>query len=107
MTLRALELQIAIPRMQDIGKIQEQLQQRSQQEQAGLALDQEQKDEVNRTRIAKSEEAAEANINQDAKGQNGGQEQGGKYRQKKTSSPLDAEKENLHPYKGHSLDITL
>ncbi|MBN6185802.1 hypothetical protein JQN58_02240 [Aneurinibacillus sp. BA2021] len=106
MTLRALELQIAIPRMQDIGKIQEHLQQRPQQEQAGLALEQEQKDEVNRTRIARSEEAVKAHIDQEAKGQEG-QSQGGTHRQKKPGAAAEEEKENLHPYKGHSLDISL
>ncbi|WP_286883712.1 hypothetical protein [Aneurinibacillus sp. UBA3580] len=107
MTLRALELQIAIPRMQDVGKIQEHLQERPQQEQAGLALEQEQKDEVNRTRIAKTEEATKNHINQGDKGSSGEQGMSSRKQKKKNYAFSESEKPNLHPYKGHSLDITL
>ncbi|MED0891865.1 hypothetical protein [Aneurinibacillus migulanus] len=107
MTLRALELQIAIPRMQDMGKIQEQLQQRPQQEQAGLALEQQEKDEVNRTRIAKAEESPQSQINQDEKEQSGEQGADPKKRRQKKSPLAESETHNLHPYKGHSLDISL
>lgn len=107
MTLRALELQIAIPRMQDIGKIQEQIQQRPQQEQAGLALEQQEKDEVNRTRIAKAEESSQSQINQDEKEQSGEQGTNPKKQRQKKSPFAEAEASNLHPYKGHSLDISL
>ncbi|AMA72694.1 MULTISPECIES: hypothetical protein [Aneurinibacillus] len=107
MTLRALELQIAIPRMQDIGKIQEHLKERPQQEQMNLSLEREQKDEVNRTRVAKAEEAVESRVARDGKqgADYRGQDEAKKRRRKKKF--IQSEKQNLHPYKGHSLDISL
>jgi hypothetical protein len=105
MTLRALELQIAIPRMQDVGKVQEHLQERPQQEQAGLALEQERKEGVNRTRVLKAEQTAENHIHQEDKRGHAYTGNSSRKRQRKEKEQKEKQ-ENLHPYKGHSLDIS-
>lgn len=106
MTLRALELQIAIPRMQDIGKIAEQLQERPQQEQAFLALEQQQEDERNSSRTIRTEHVEQGTIDQHQKEKQDGHKGHGKSRRAK--APNDEEHdESIHPYVGHKLDISL
>lgn len=106
MTLRALELQIAIPRMQDMGKIAEQLQERPQQEQALLGLNQQEKDERNSSRTAQAEHTEEGTIDQHQKEKQDGHK--GRKKQRVAKKPKNAEhEESLHPYIGHQLDISL
>jgi hypothetical protein len=52
MSLKAVELQVALPRTQDIIRIQEQQQQRNMHEQQLLIEDRKQLDETNRQRAA-------------------------------------------------------
>ncbi|WP_047151669.1 hypothetical protein [Aneurinibacillus tyrosinisolvens] len=103
MSLRAIELQIAIPKTQDIGKVHEHLQERPQQEQAMLAHVRQEKEQINRTRTLETEQT----------------EKGRKERQKHGEAPKkegkpgaaagkepDPDRENLHPYAGHHIDIS-
>jgi hypothetical protein len=102
MTLRAVEMQIAIPRTQDAGKVQDQLHGRQTHEQFLMASEQQKEREINRKRsetMEKSKMQAEREKNH-----SGRRSQAYAKTTEKHSEPMT---ENLHPYKGKIVDITL
>ncbi len=62
MSLKAVELQVALPRTQEISRIQEQQQQRSMHEQQVLIEDRKQLDEIARKRPESMSEPAKGQI---------------------------------------------
>lgn len=103
MTLRPVELQIALPRTTEAGKIQNELQQRpslDQQQLAGQNVKQSLEMSQRSPEIAESAESALRND-----GGRGNQHGGSASnpRQQKQEEARTAE----HPYKGHSIDLSL
>ncbi|MDX8365090.1 hypothetical protein [Cytobacillus sp. IB215665] len=98
MSLKLVELQVALPRTQDIGKIQEQLEQRGQHMQEQLAIGIEEEEKRKRKQVNnknKNEKAELTNGNNDAE-----------FQQSKTKENEEEEFTNdeQHPYKGNIID---
>jgi|SRR4051794_36823294 hypothetical protein len=101
MSLKSIEMQIAIPRTLDAGKLQEQLQQRGQHmnDQANEAV---QKDvEYKRSHVIKSEKSANAKLLKD--GQKHNQE---KHKRNDTREMKEEQQNEQHPYKGTIIDYS-
>ncbi|WP_071395314.1 hypothetical protein [Bacillus tuaregi] len=101
MSMKSVEMQIAIPRTMDTGKLQEQLQQRGRNlvEHAGEAV---QKDvEHNKSRTVKNEEAGKTNWmkEKDERNQN-------HKKRSKLSRGTDVIQQEHHPYKGKIIDYS-
>lgn len=100
MSLKNVELQIALPRTHDAGKIQSELQERSQvmNSHANQALQKE--DEQKRTTVFKNEETVHAKWKQDE--QQTHQDSERKEREKQMQ---DKEEQKIkHPFKGKFID---
>jgi hypothetical protein len=102
MSLKAIEMQIALPRTQDAGKIQEQLQQRGQHLQEHAAQSVTKEDELKRKTVVKNNQKQEARLNQDG-GQPGHHQQKGRDDKK---SKDDQDVQPHHPYKGKVIDYS-
>jgi hypothetical protein len=92
-SLKLVELQLALPRTYDMGKVQEQIQQQSQVLQAQLAMSMQKKEEEARHQVTKKEKSFEVRW------------------EKENSSPLLYDKnkkgeKQRHPYKGKIIDYT-
>ena len=98
MSLKLAELQIAIPKTFDAGKVADQIQQQSAISQANAQAASERQLEKNRETVTKSKEMSEA-ASQEERAR---QEQEQRKREKKH---LVAE-ETKHPYKGNFVDFS-
>lgn len=103
MSMKAVEMQIAIPRTSEAGKVQNELQHRPAQDQQFLA-EQQLKETAEMSKRSESvDEAADAAV----------RDEGGRNRQRRnqTASTSAEEHEELqnaqHPFKGHHLDVSL
>jgi len=103
MSLKAIEMQIALPRTQDAGKIQEQLQQRGQHHQEHAAQSVTKEDELKRKTVIKNNQKQEARLNKDDRSSNHNQEQSNP--DKKKNSENHHIQQN-HPYKGKVIDYS-
>lgn len=103
MSLKAIEMQIALPRTQDAGKIQEQLQQRGQHLQEHAAQRVTKEDELKRKTVIKNNQKQEARLNKDDGSTNPNQEQS--HPDKKENSENQHIQQN-HPYKGKVIDYS-
>jgi hypothetical protein len=101
MSLKAIEMQIALPRTHDAGKIQEQLQQRGQHLQEHAAQSVAKEDDLKRKTVMKNNQKQEARLNQEG-GQPGHQHQNGRGDQKNDDLPAQPH----HPYKGKVIDYS-
>ncbi|WP_286180754.1 hypothetical protein [Bacillus sp. ISL-37] len=102
MSLKAIEMQIALPRTHDAGKIQEQLQQRGQHLQEHAAQSVTKEDDLKRKTVVKNNQKQEARLNQEG-GQSGHQEQNGREdKRNKNDQPA----QHHHPYKGKVIDYS-
>ena len=99
MSLKGVELQIAIPKTFDAGKVAEQLQQQSSVNQANAQAASERQLEKNRETVTKSENTAEAAL-EDSKQERKEQER--KKREKREKEM----KEIKHPFKGNFVDFS-
>lgn len=99
MSLKGVELQIAIPKTFDAGKVAEQLQQQSSVNQANAQAASERQLEKNRETVTKSENTAEAAL-EDSKQDR--EEQERKKREKREKEM----KEIKHPFKGNFVDFS-
>jgi hypothetical protein len=84
MSLKLIELQIALPKTQDVGKLQEQLQYQGQLAQQQLAMSIQKQDERMRHQVTKAEQSEKAKWQKERN-------------RKKT--------EEKHPYKGTFIDF--
>lgn len=100
MSLKAIEMQIALPRTHDAGKIQEQIQQRGQHLQEHAAQRVTKEDELKRKTVIKNNQKQEARLNKD--GNSSSQQDSGRQQQKKQEEPL----QQNHPYKGKIIDYS-
>ncbi|WP_026570340.1 hypothetical protein [Sediminibacillus sp. JSM 1682029] len=100
MSWKSVEMQVALPRVQDAAKMQEQLQQRGQQTQELLAAAQKNLEEVKRKQVNHS--VNKADVNNKAK------------KEKQFNSRNDQEKKktdedktgNDHPFLGRKIDFS-
>ncbi|MBO8170990.1 MAG: hypothetical protein H0Z33_03755 [Bacillaceae bacterium] len=102
MSLKTVELQVAIPRVQDAARIQEQMHQRPYQDQQHISAQLKTEQQLERKKTTSSEQTEKGMIrDRDSRGD--GQDSSQKERKKKTGNLKQAN----HPYKGHHLDISL
>ncbi|MFS0782274.1 hypothetical protein [Bacillus sp. 1P06AnD] len=103
MSLKAIEMQIALPRTQDAGKIQEQLQQRSQIAIDSAANEVKREEKKKEQSVIAAKKARQQKVGEDS----------GKMNQTNLHSGhnlncTQEEKEELshHPYKGNRIDFS-
>ncbi len=101
MSVRPIEVQGSYPQSQKAGKIQEQLQQRSQVGQEILAQHQKEEDRIKRTQVNRSDESDKPRFYEDGQGQ----AQRGTDRRRQ-GRKKETKKSATHPYKGRFIDIT-
>lgn len=94
MSLKLIELQIALPRTQDFGKIQEQLQQRGQHMQEQIVAGAKKQDERRRKQVNKKDknDPSSLHLNQS------NQQQGKQVKR--------SDQKEQHPYIGKTIDIS-
>jgi len=101
MSLKAIEMQIALPRMQDASKLQEQIQQRGQQQNDVAANSVAKEVKKNRNSVNKHEHKEQVRLKDQQRDKNGNQ-QGKKNRKNKESQSV----KEVHPYKGNFFDFS-
>ncbi len=101
MSLKLVELQVALPRTQDLGKIQEQMQQKGQLIQDHLASAQQKEDIEKKKQVNKYDETTKNELQKDRQNSKGAFDS--KKRKKQKEQTLQAE--SHHPYKGNLIDI--
>lgn len=101
MSLKLVELQVALPRTQDLGKLQEQLQQRGQLVQDNLASAQQKEDIEKKNQVNKYDKTAKNKLLKDGQNSNGAYDSKKRKKQNKPTHQVEAH----HPYKGNSIDI--
>ncbi|MCM3600164.1 hypothetical protein M3175_05425 [Robertmurraya korlensis] len=101
MSLKAIEMQIALPRMQDASKLQEQIQQRGQQQNDVAANSVAKEVEKNRNSVNKHEQKEQVRLKDQQRNKNGNQE-GKKNKKNKERQPV----KEVHPYKGNFFDFS-
>ena len=104
MSLKSIEMQIALPRTMEAGRIQEQLQQRGQNMNDFAAISTKKEEEQKRTSVIKQEQKSNVKLSQDEKdSRNGSQNQEDKERK---NSKMIKEMKEKHPYKGNVIDFS-
>jgi hypothetical protein len=102
MSLKSIELQVALPRTTEAGKIQEQLQQRGQAMGEIAAEKTRKEEEKNRNTVIKQEQKQNVSLGQKERNNHKGRDEPGqKEKQKKDSS-----REQSHPFKGKVIDYS-
>lgn len=99
-SLKLIELQVALPRTQDVGKMQEQLQQKGQISQDHLASAMLKEQEKRRKQVNENEKSAQNKLKNDSSS-----EENSTYGGKRKIPNQDEETQQQHPYKGTFLDI--
>ncbi|WP_151735104.1 hypothetical protein [Paenibacillus tengchongensis] len=102
MSMKPVELQIALPRTTDAGKVQNELQQRPVLAQQQISADNVRQSAEAARRSAEVDEPADARL----------QGREGRERQEPSSSAHKGRREEVvheaeHPYKGHRIDLSL
>jgi hypothetical protein len=103
MSLKSLEMQVALPRTQDFGKMQEQMNQRTMVNQQQSSEEEKLKAELDRKRSVKMEGKNKGNISSEDQSSNGYDEQ----KKKRQKEKEHVEDHSAHPYKGKHIDISL
>ncbi len=104
MSLKAIEMQIALPRIGDAGLTQNQLSHKPVNDQAILAAGQLKRAEELRHKSSRIGETADLQIKEDHQGKEQ-QKHNNQYKaKKKASNHLDPIE---HPYKGHHVDLSM
>ena len=98
MSLKNIEMQIALPRTHDAGKIQDHLNQRNQQIQDQLAHSIQKEVDLKRTQVSENRESDKLSLKKDQSQQH--QEQS-----KKRNKDQKQEENPNHPYKGKKIDF--
>lgn len=101
MSLKLVELQVALPRTHDLGKLQEQLQQKGQLVQDHLASAQQKEDIEKKNQVNKYDETTKNELQKDRQNSNGASDSKKRKKQKEQMYQV----ESHHPYKGNLIDI--
>lgn len=102
MSLKSIELQIALPRTFDAGKIQDQLQQRGQAISGFAAESTRENAEKRRTTVIKHEQKQNVTLFND---ESESQKEAGGHDRKENQKKDSHDKQN-HPYKGKVIDYS-
>src|SRR5690554_6909039 len=101
--LKSIELQVALPRTQTAGKLQDQMQQRSTVAQEHLSQQQIEEDVRKKKAITDTESTEKKRLNNDDESNDGKKHQNDEQgREKKKEKE---KKVKQHPYKGKHIDI--
>lgn len=92
-------MQIALPRTHDAGKVQEQLNQRSQLAQDQLAHSLQKEVDIKRTQVEKNSDSEKLHLNKENSEQQQSNHNGKNKKQKQQDENSD------HPYKGKKIDL--
>ncbi|OAB76716.1 hypothetical protein PNBC_04765 [Paenibacillus crassostreae] len=103
--MRSVEMQIAIPRTQDVGKIPSELQQRSTQEQTFMTSQQIKEIRQMSQRSTNVDETANTSIREEGKNQQSSQENSESHSSQQEQQSVYHSA--VHPYKGHRIDLSL
>jgi len=109
MSLKSIDLQLAVSRSMEAGQVQSQLAQKPVSDQAAAVQQSMRQQELERTRSPRTEKTAEGKIragDNNAKGgsdPSGGKAEDGGGRAKDQPKPREAR----HPYKGKFIDLSL
>lgn len=99
MSLRAIEMQVALPRVHDAAKLQEQMQQRGQLQNDSATNSVAKEVEKNRMSVNKEEQKEEVRLKNKEREK---QEQQGKKEKEKKEQLV----KEVHPYKGNFFDFS-
>lgn len=102
MSLKNIELQIAIPRTQDAGKIQNELNERSNLANTHANIAVQKEDEKKRSAVIKNEKSAQLKLNKDKQNKN----QNEKFKAKRSEKDENKDFQQIHPYKGRFIDYS-
>lgn len=99
LSLKSIELQVALPRSQDAGKLQDQMSREGQRFQESLAQSQLKKDVKKRKTVNEFEKMTKSKIEDE------------EFKEKQRSSPKEKEEAELeevidHPYLGNKIDFS-
>ncbi len=98
MSLKLVELQVALPRTIDASKLQEQLQQRGQNMQDHITTSLLKQDEQKRKQVLKNEKKEKSSLQLSQQSSSGN-----RFSLKKNGQ--DEENREIHPYKGNNIDL--
>jgi hypothetical protein len=107
MNMKPIDLQMAIPRATEVGRVQQQMQHKPQQDQAMLQQTNSKDSEIaaqKPTEVDKSEQDA---ISKDEKKEKQNQENEQKKRTRNAKQYANKTEDAEHPYKGKNLDLSL
>lgn len=102
LSLKSVEMQIAVPRTHEASKMHTESQQRPLNDQTLLAGEQIKKDRADANRSTEVSETAETAVRDDGSRQSAGQQERGS-----SESGEPAEQQAEHPYKGRNFDVSL
>lgn len=103
MSLKSIELQVAIPRSQDAGKMQEQMMRQGQQFQETLTQQQLRQQLLNRTKVQTTEDIEKKKIKDEENSDANEQEEQGTS---EDAEQNQTEKSIEHPYLGTKVDFS-
>lgn len=98
MGLKSIEMQVAIPRSQDAGKMQEQLSRQGQQFQETLTEQQLRDEIIRRTKTNRQEKALKREVDDED------QEAGQQNKDEQKEKDKQAEQDMRHPFLGRQID---
>jgi len=106
MSMKGVEMQIAVPRTSEATTVQNQLNHKPAYDQSSLAAQEVKRNERTRKTSAEVDASAFLNVKEDGKGAAGGRRSG--YA-KKAKAPTEERgaNERGHPFKGKHIDISL
>lgn len=105
MSLKSIEMQVALPRTMEVGKIQEQLQQRGQNMNDFATMRNQKEDEQKRTSVIKHEQKSNVKLSQEERNNNKKEQEERENKQMKKTKDINDMKEK-HPYKGNVIDYS-
>jgi hypothetical protein len=104
MSLKSVEMQIALPRTVEAGKIQEQLQQRGQNMNDIAAQQKLKEDENKRKTVNKQEQKGNVQLSQ--KNRDNQHDLNGQQEDEDDKEEKQRKKKDYHPYKGKVIDFS-
>lgn len=106
MTIRPVDMQLLVPKIQEAGKVQNQQQNSPQTSQQDLAVQMQKQADIREKSVQQTDHSAEGKIqaHQEKQGQ-GKQDTSGREKNKKND--LEQSDKNLDPMRGNVLDIKI
>src|SRR5690625_1536840 len=101
MSLKSIEMQVAIPRSQDAGRMQEQMSKQSQQFQETLTKQQLREEVLKRSKVNEYDDVQNLNVDDED------QETTGENKQEQRQRKKEEQQEQVeHPYLGNTIDFS-